>query len=254
MVLSGDIEVDIVAIDLNGNVDDDSSTLRLRSSEGPALSITTPDNGSFFSTGELINLTGTLSDSLEITDSIEEIAYVRFMISPLGLNEELDLDDLGDQDPSDGMRFFKPITFLGSVNFEIVNTFFNCSFYPPDTGMDTTTTITIEAEDRNGNITDKAVTMFYNDGGPLLNIELPTQDPHYYSNNVSNPDIPLKVNVKRAGSNVTAVEYRTEDGGVEKSTRYTIQVTSQGRLLMISPILIMQMLTLILTMGISESK
>ncbi|MCG8454310.1 MAG: hypothetical protein MI717_14150 [Spirochaetales bacterium] len=209
--LNTDIEIVIVATDLNNN--STTKIFRLRNSDGPAVEITAPLEGDrIFRTDTYIQIAGTLSNSALFTDSISEIDRVRFTVSAIGLNVLLDLDTLVDQDPTpEGVRYTKNIPFLGT-NFVIENQTFTCNFFPPDSGMESNSAIIVEAWDKNNNLGRSEITLIYNDGGPGINILNPTRTGNYYSSLRNGYTIPLEVSITPAATPVNNVYYQIRQG------------------------------------------
>ena len=198
-----DIRIVVTAQDLNGNVEDE--ILELDSSGGPRVSITAPIDGDYYSTTSEITLTGTFYDSIELTTTIDEIASVRFRIPP-EVDEEILLD-------GSSTTYVMEIANLPPypAQFQIDNTSFSCTFSPKDS-MKSNRTLEVTVTDRNGQSRSDSVTLYYTEGGPIVDVVTPTTTGNYHSSVKSDASFYLDFFANGTSSSIKTVSYQINSG------------------------------------------
>jgi len=177
--------VTITAVDRNGN--ESKKTLQLQRSGGPYLELSADiaevPGGAFFSAAGEVKIRGMLANSDTQKDKYDELSSLTLRVSPLGVNVELDIGN---------KVFVEEITGRPSggetLKYNTNTMEFSCDFslWDSEKNQVTSLTLSIVAEDRNGNTTSVDETLIKDSFNPVINTASPSiRTNYYYSENPS---------------------------------------------------------------------
>ena len=190
--------VTITAVDRNGN--ESKKTLQLQRSGGPYLELSADiaevPGGAFFSAAGEVKIRGMLANSDTQKDKYDELSSLTLRVSPLGVNVELDIGN---------KVFVEEITGRPSggetLKYNTTSMEFSCDFslWDSETNQVTSLSLSIVAEDRNGNTTRVDETLIKDSFDPVINTGSPSIRTNYYFSQNSSSFYPAETSGPNKG-------------------------------------------------------
>ncbi len=179
-ILQQRVTVTITAVDRNNN--ETTKTVRLLENDGPYINLVEPGTTLFyFSTGSLIEISGTVGNSYLDPDNADEIESIIWRVSNQAWNGSLDLTD-GSSDfngtiyTSDNvaLQYSNPFTYNPSTR--VFETSFDLPF-----GEFSVIPIEVRATDKNNHTSYATFNMYTNEAGPVMTFTLPATTAGIYN-------------------------------------------------------------------------
>ena len=205
----GSMQIDFLAVDLNGN--STTTSFQLRESNGPLVTLTHPDTPQY-TQGQTIHIEGTVQDSLSEPDSIDEIQTLTCTMQELGvfgsdsvvLNVAAELpnpapDIIFHSNKSQGFDFtLVKATRIFSADVTLPGSFTN------------SVTIIVTATDKNGKTSSpRTIQLTRNTGESYLSFNQPGSQKTYYSPTQSTA-MPIEVWVDPGAYPLTGLSLRVQ--------------------------------------------